>query len=174
MFLHLSVILFMGEGGVHPPCDRHPLEETPWQTSSWSVAPSWQTAPLPPGRHTLGNHSPADIPPEMATAADGTHPTGMHSCLKFSQNFLSKAWLKMFLIDKHHRTFYGSVRSECSSCRIFPWWIRLYRQYEGKTKLTSCPSVPCNGLWHSSLKLTFLTLLAFMGIWVVVVFANEV
>ena len=44
MFLHLSVILFLG-GGVHPP------RQTP--------------------------------PPETATAADGTHPTGMHSFLIF-------------------------------------------------------------------------------------------
>ena len=49
MFLHLSVILFTGGGGVHPPADT----------------------PLP------GRQPP---PPEMATAADGTHPTGMHSC----------------------------------------------------------------------------------------------
>ena len=34
----------------------------------------------PPGRHPL---SWADtlLPPETATASDGTHPTGMHSCL---------------------------------------------------------------------------------------------
>ena len=36
----------------------------------------------PPGRHhALGRH-----PPPTATAAGGTHPTGMHSCLKRKQN----------------------------------------------------------------------------------------
>ena len=25
--------------------------------------------------------TPPDTPPKMTTAADGTHPTGMHSCL---------------------------------------------------------------------------------------------
>ena len=56
MFLHLSVILFTGAvshhamGGVY----------TPW-------------ADIPPGRQ----HPP---PPETATEAGGTHPTGMHSC----------------------------------------------------------------------------------------------
>ena len=37
---------------------------------------------LPPlGRHPLDKHPPwADTPRQTATAADGTHPTGMHSC----------------------------------------------------------------------------------------------
>ena len=37
----------------------------------------------PPGRHPPGQTSPwADTPPrqQTATAADVTHPTGMHSC----------------------------------------------------------------------------------------------
>ena len=52
MFLHLSVVLSMG-GGVCPSAcwDRHPLP---------------------------GTHPPP--PPQTATAADGTHPTGMYSC----------------------------------------------------------------------------------------------
>ena len=37
----------------------------------------WQT-PSPPGRHPTRQTPP---PPKTATAADGTHPTGMHSCL---------------------------------------------------------------------------------------------
>ena len=38
----------------------------------------------PPSRHsTLCRHPPLPSPPpQMATAADGTHPTGMHSCYK--------------------------------------------------------------------------------------------
>ena len=36
-----------------------------WQTPHWAETPSEQTTPPPP-------------PP--ATAADGTHPAGMHSC----------------------------------------------------------------------------------------------
>ena len=34
-------------------------------------------------QHALGRHPPADLPPPPATAVDGTHPTGMHSCLSF-------------------------------------------------------------------------------------------
>ena len=36
------------------------------------------------GPTSLDTHTPwTSPPPEMATAADGTHPTGMHSCLTF-------------------------------------------------------------------------------------------
>ena len=47
---------------------RHPLGRYPsWQTSSWVDTP-WADTPW------------ADTPLGMATASDGTHPTGMHSC----------------------------------------------------------------------------------------------
>ena len=55
MFLHLSVILFTG--GAEPP-------------------PPGKEADTP---RTRGRHPPPR-PGEKATAADGTHPTGMHSC----------------------------------------------------------------------------------------------
>ena len=64
MFLHLSVILFTGgvclsaRDQAPPPRPAPPLEQTP---------PSGSRHPSPPGAET-------------ATAADGTHPTGMHSC----------------------------------------------------------------------------------------------
>ena len=68
MFLHLSVILFMGgfclsacwdatPPRTRPPGTRRPRDQTPPRT-----------------RHS---------PHQMATAADGTHPTGMHSCYFF-------------------------------------------------------------------------------------------
>ena len=43
------------------------------------------SAPAHAGIHTppLGRHTPGQTsPPPVATAADGTHPTGMHSCYK--------------------------------------------------------------------------------------------
>ena len=52
----------------------------------------WDTTPRGPGTTTPSPPGPG-IPPEqtppleMATAADGTHPTGMHSCLNFMQFF---------------------------------------------------------------------------------------
>ena len=71
MFLHQSMILFIGGEGV-------------WQTSLWADTPQAHTPPFwadtaagrqPPGRHPL-----ARPPHDTATAADGTHSTGMHSC----------------------------------------------------------------------------------------------
>ena len=58
MFLHLSVIL--STGGV--------------------------SAPVHAGIHPPPKQTPqeADTPQQTATAADGTHPTGMHSCFKTS------------------------------------------------------------------------------------------
>ena len=78
MFLHVSVILSTGGGSasVHaeippagaatppgadiPPRSRQPLEQTPPRADS----------PLR-----------ADTPTKTATVAEGTHPTGMHSCV---------------------------------------------------------------------------------------------
>ena len=75
--LHLSVILFTGgvsASGIHwdTPClgrhppGRHPQADTP-------------LADIPPGQTLPGGR--ADTPPEVSPA-DGTHPTGMHSCLQ--------------------------------------------------------------------------------------------
>ena len=74
MFLHLSVILSTGGGlpqcmlGTHtpPPRCRPPGPDTSWNQT-------------PPGtRHPPDQTYPP--PRETAAAADGTHPTGMHSC----------------------------------------------------------------------------------------------
>ena len=95
MFLHLSVIVSTGGGvcqctprvdnplgrqppqadnphGQTPPGSHPPPRQTP--TSPGRHPPPRQT---PPGRHPLGRHPP---PQQTATAVDGTHPTGMHSC----------------------------------------------------------------------------------------------
>ena len=74
MFLHLSVSHSVHRGvsasvhaGIPPLGSRHPPEQTP------------SSSRHPPG---------ADPPPgaETATAADGTHPTGMHSCFTYFYN----------------------------------------------------------------------------------------
>ena len=111
----LSVILFMGGGGVCPSAcwDTHPLppgtrdtpknqRQTPPRTRGRH--PAGQTPPPPwadpPSRHpsqadtppadTPGQTPPrADTPHQMAAAADGTHPSGMHTCL--SNTFTSNA-----------------------------------------------------------------------------------
>ena len=76
MFLHVSVILSTGgsasvHAGIQPPPSRvgTPKKQAPPQKQAPpGAAPPEQT---PPGAGTL---------PEMATVADSTHPTGMHSC----------------------------------------------------------------------------------------------
>ena len=70
IFLHLFVILFTGGSlvpGVHGP------------GGAWSGG-------VPGGAWSWGVHGPGGclvetLPPRTATAAGGTHPTGMHSCL---------------------------------------------------------------------------------------------
>ena len=83
MFLHLSVILFTG--GV---C----------LSACWDTPRSRPPRSRPPGADTTG----ADTPQEQtATVADGTHPTGMHSCHSFV--FTSNVCRKqdLFQIDFH-------------------------------------------------------------------------
>ena len=76
--------------GRHPQADtprqtppgRHPLGRHPLPSARWDTQPP---APMHAGIHTprpaqcmLGYTPPP--PTWAATAADGTHPTGMHSC----------------------------------------------------------------------------------------------
>ena len=78
MFSQASIILFTGG------CGRHPPEQTPrGQKPSWADTP-WAETTL--GRYPTWTDTPSRVdnpPPKMATAAHGTHPTGMHSCCLF-------------------------------------------------------------------------------------------
>ena len=75
MFLHLSGIL--STGGCPPPSVDTPWADTPSGQTPPQTEPTRQTLTL--GRHpSLGRHRTP--PPKTATAVDGTHPTGMHSC----------------------------------------------------------------------------------------------
>ena len=94
MFLHLSVILFTGV--VCPSADTPPGQTLPWADTPWADTHLWADT-LPGQTPSLGRHLPGQTPPtqcmlgyippspvhagiDMATASDGTHPTGMHSC----------------------------------------------------------------------------------------------
>ena len=59
----------------HPRDQVHPWE----QTSPGADTPLEQT---PPGSRHLPPGADTPYPRDTATAADGKHPTGMHSCLK--------------------------------------------------------------------------------------------
>ena len=91
IFSQASVILSTGEvsawvhaGIHHPRADTSPEADTPLGRHS------------PSGRHPLGRHHPPEQTPpqQMATAEDGAHPTGMHSCCE------SKSlWEKNIAVD---------------------------------------------------------------------------
>ena len=91
MFLHLSVILFTGRGclpqcmlGYIPPGKHTPRSIPPGSTPPEAHTP--KSTPSP------GKQSP---PPRTVTAAGGTHPTGMLSCLgkmvSFVKNVITKS-----------------------------------------------------------------------------------
>ena len=67
MFLHLSVSHSVHRGGVCR-AEPHPPDRPPW-------------ADTPLGIQT---------PQQTATAADGTHPTGMYSCSHMMLNYVKK------------------------------------------------------------------------------------
>ena len=91
--------------GIHPPGRHTPLGYTrPGQTHPGRHTP-WADTPLPQADIPLGKHSPGQTPPcllgacwdtqcpvhagiDMATAANGTHPTWMHSCMSNTYNWL--------------------------------------------------------------------------------------
>ena len=62
IFLQMSVILFMGRGCPGPGLGGRGVQA---QAQAQGVYPAC---------------TEADTPQQMATAADGTYPTGMHSC----------------------------------------------------------------------------------------------
>ena len=87
MLLHLSVTLFTGVCPIAcwdtPPRHTSPRQIPPGQTPSlWAdnpplgrqPPPPWQTSPHPPNTTGYGQQ------------AGGTHPTGMHSCIKIKNN----------------------------------------------------------------------------------------
>ena len=112
---------------------RHPPGQTP-PRHPWADTPHPGQTPPPPGRHPLplGRHPPGQTPPPSAcwdthpptqcmlgytplpaaTAADGTHPTGMQ-CIHFmnlimfvfdySDHLNSTRDMKESLNDMHHR-----------------------------------------------------------------------
>ena len=89
--------------------------------------PTRQTTP-PPGRHTPRQTSPRahtprqtspwadNPPPNTATAADGTHPTGMHPCFKSGSNCGSL--LHIYLVSGKQDSPPGGVTGECSHTRV--------------------------------------------------------
>ena len=59
-----------------PPGQTPPWADTPWVDTPWADTPWADT----PGQTPPWAHLPARRPLGRYTPADGTHPTGMHSC----------------------------------------------------------------------------------------------
>ena len=84
-----------------PLASRHtPLwaDRNPWQAEA---PPGKQTHPSP-GRHTFLGRQP---PSRTATAANGTHPTGMHSCLYFIVEHIlleNGIWVSILFVTHQH------------------------------------------------------------------------
>ena len=99
MYLHMSVSHSVPQGGgCLPQCmlgyTSPPGQTSPRQTSPQADIPPlgrhnpWEDTPL--GRHPLGRHPPL----QTATAGDGTHPTGMHTCSQKRMHAI--IWLLLF------------------------------------------------------------------------------
>ena len=116
----LSVILFTGGGlpqcmlGCHPPRTRHPPEQTlpPRADTPPQSRPPRSRPLLGPGtlRDQASPHRdqapslPRDQAPprqQTATVADGTHPTGMHSCCLLNFNYVSLSNIELDLVLFH-------------------------------------------------------------------------
>ena len=101
MFLHLSVGHSVQSGvssrhhlpGQTTPLGRHPPEQTPLPSACWDT-------------HTPAQCMLVYITPLAATAADGTHATGMHSCILL-QTFYRNALVNINLMFKHLQDFVG-------------------------------------------------------------------
>ena len=95
------------------PQSRHPLgADTPTGADT-------PRADTPQSRQPPTDTSPrADNPPqEMATAADGTHPTGMHSCLLF----IYLGFQNYYLIDHYCKR--QNVFSDLVEIRSISWTL---------------------------------------------------
>ena len=114
-------------GQTPPPCRHCPRQTPPDQTPPSQTSPG-QTPP--PGRHPpLGRHPPQ----QTATAADGTHPTGMHSCL-FQINLLwhydqgeyfIEIWLKNKKVFQKDRTILMPTLGESVATTRYSFYALL-------------------------------------------------
>ena len=90
------------------------------------------------GRHPLARLPRADTPPgrhphETATAADGTHPTGMHSCFTL---YAGKIWLHLVMYVRQAATATESERFTTS--RLFSVLVKYSWGPELSGRISKC------------------------------------
>ena len=73
MFLHLSVSHSVHMGEAWP-------RRGAWSRGGLLPGGAWSRGVSAPGERGGCSQGGADLPPQTATVADFTHPTGMHSC----------------------------------------------------------------------------------------------
>ena len=83
--------------------------------------------PAPWADTPLGRHPPwAEPPYQMATAAEGTHPTGMHSCFEELFNgYVHLCNLPMENIDLAHKVKHKPSRRQLLSFQNPMWRVVL-------------------------------------------------
>ena len=75
------------------------------------------SAPVHAGIHPLGRHSPLGRHPPAVKAADGTYPTGMHSCSCYY------FWLEEKLLTYENRDVYSRP-----NVLIYFWYFERHRK----------------------------------------------
>ena len=99
----------------------------------------------PPVRHCLGRHPPGQTPPRqtpprsdtppMATAADGTHPNGMHSCLKIFLNAQEHLRLKSMACLLSILIGFRTSQFKCQKCTLCQYVLQTAGTNKNERKL---------------------------------------
>ena len=94
--------------------------------------------------HPPGGHPFPPTPQETATAADGTHPTGMHSCLIYNQIKLDtspekKMWKRIFFCNKDkHKGSGNRTPNHKETCMLSSQMSFSIFFHAGVFRLTFC------------------------------------
>ena len=76
-------------------------------STCWDATPPHPRSRHPPDQALPGNRHPPPPQAETATAADGTHSTGMHSCLGYC---FSQKWVNLLRINCIQTDFWTVCR----------------------------------------------------------------
>ena len=92
-------------------------------TLSWADTPPTQTPQADPWADIPREDTP---PAKIATAGDGTHPTGMHSCFKDSNNYIARP---LVFYGRIFTTAKVALQSNFHYISVYLWIIKLHATY---------------------------------------------
>ena len=105
--------------GRHHPPGKHPQADIPLADTT-----PWANTPLPRADTSLGTHPTRHTPPkqrsppsEMATAADGTHPTEMHSCFH-SRHYVANTSIGKRAVGKTFLFYFDVLLQFSDKCQL--------------------------------------------------------